>query len=76
LTLTFVEQYQKLKQDYNAVLDDMKIKHRASLRKQQIVHAQVIERKNETVKKMCRDMEDTREMLWKYSTKWMSPSGL
>ena len=59
-----VEQYQKLKRDYNAVLDDIKIKHRSSLRKQQILHAQVIERKNETVKKMLQDMEDTREMLW------------
>jgi len=47
-----VEQYQKLKRDYNAVLDDIKIKHHTSLRKQQILHTQVIERKNETVKKM------------------------
>ena len=62
--LAAVEQYQKLKRDYNAVLDDIKIKHRSSFCKQQILHAQVIERKNETVKKMLRDMEDTREMLW------------
>ena len=62
--LAAVEQYQKLKRDYNAVLDDIKINHRSSFRKQQILHAQVIERKNETVKKMLRDMEDTREMLW------------
>jgi hypothetical protein len=62
--LAAVEQYQKLKRDYNAVLDDIKIKHRSSFRKQQILHAQVIEQKNETVKKMLRDMEDTHEMLW------------
>ena len=58
------EKYQKLKRDHNAVLDDIKIKHRSSFRKQQILHAQLIERKNETVKKMLQDVEDTREMLW------------
>jgi len=62
--LAAVEQYQKLKRDYNAVLGDIKIKHRSSFRKQQILHAQVIEQKNKTVKKMLRDMEDTHEMLW------------
>jgi hypothetical protein len=58
------EQVQNLKRYYNSVLDDIKTKHRASLRKQQILHAQVIERKNETVKNMWSDVEGTREMLW------------
>ena len=35
--LAAVEQYQKLKHDYNAVLNDIKIKHRSSLRKKQIL---------------------------------------
>ena len=67
--LAAVEQYQKLKRDYNAVLDDIKIKHCSRLRKQQILHAQVIKRKNETVKNMLQDMEG------KHSTKLMSPRG-
>ena len=58
------EQYQNLKRSYSSVLDDIKIKHRSSLRKEQSLHAQHIERKNEIVKKMWRDMEATREMLW------------
>ena len=58
------ERYKNLKQDYNAVLSDIKIKHRSSVRKQQILHAQLIKRKNEIVKKMWRDVEDTCEMLW------------
>ena len=58
------EQVQNLKRYYNSVLDDIKIKHSVSLSKQQILHAQVIERKNETVKKMLSDVEGMREMLW------------
>ncbi len=57
------ERYKNIKQDYNAVLRDIKIKHRSSVRKQQILHTQLIERKNEIVKKMWQDVEDTREML-------------
>jgi hypothetical protein len=58
------KQYQNLKQDYNACLDDIKIKHRSSLWKQQILHAQVINRKNEIMKKMWKEVEGTWEMLW------------
>jgi methyl-accepting chemotaxis protein len=58
------EQYQNLKRTYSTVLDDIKIKHRSILRKEQRLHAQLMERKNEIVKKMWRDVEDTREMLW------------
>jgi hypothetical protein len=58
------EQYQNLKQDYNACLDDIKIKHHSRLWKQQILHAQVIDRKYEIVKKMWKNVERTREMLW------------
>jgi hypothetical protein len=58
------KQYQNLKRDYNACLDDIKIKHHSRLRKQQILHAQVIDQKNEIVKKMWKDVEGTQEMLW------------
>jgi hypothetical protein len=58
------EEMQNLKQYYNAVLDDIKIKHHTSLCKQQILHRQITERKNKRLKKMWRDMEGTREMLW------------
>ncbi len=58
------EQVQNLKRYYNSVLDDIKIKHSVSLSKQQILHAQVIERKNETVKKMLSNVEGMQEMLW------------
>ena len=58
------DQLQNLTRYYNYVLDDIKIKHRMNLCKQQILHAQVIERKNETVKKMWSNVEGTREMLW------------
>ena len=46
------ERYQTLKRDYDSVLDSIGIKHRASLRKIQIVHAQQIQKKNEMVKQM------------------------
>ena len=58
------EKYHKLKHDYNAVLDDIKVKHCTSLRKQKILHAKIVDRKNEIVKEMWRDVEGTREMLW------------
>jgi hypothetical protein len=58
------KRYKNLKQDHNAVLSDIKIKHCSSVRKQQILHVQLIKRKNEIVKKMWRDVEDTHEMLW------------
>ena len=58
------EKYHKLKSDYNAVLDDIKVKHRTSLHKQQILHAKIVDRKNEIVKEMWRDVEGTCEMLW------------
>ncbi len=59
-----VEQFHNLKHGYNAVLDDIKIKHRSSLQKHQMLHAQHIDRENAIAKKMLRDVEDTREMLW------------
>jgi hypothetical protein len=37
--------YQSLKHVFNAILDASKIKHRASLRKQQVLHAQHIQKK-------------------------------
>jgi hypothetical protein len=58
------ERYQNLKQDYNAVLSDITVKHCSTVHKQQILHVQLIERKNEIVKKMWQDVEDTHEMLW------------
>ncbi len=57
------ERYQTLKRDYDSVLDSIGIKHCASLRKIQIVHAQQIQKKNEMVKRMWNDAEGTREML-------------
>ena len=57
------ERYQNLKRDYNAVLDDIKIKHRQSLRKYQILHAQQIQKKNDMMRRMWNDAEGTREML-------------
>ncbi len=57
------ERYQTLKRDYNSDLDSIRIKHHASLRKIQIVHAQQIQKKNEMVKRMWNDAEGTREML-------------
>ena len=39
--------YHNLKRDYNAVLNDIKIKHRLSLWKQQMMHAQHIGRKTQ-----------------------------
>jgi hypothetical protein len=56
------KQYHNLKRGYNAVLDDIKIKHRSSLRKQQMIHAQQITRKNKIVKRMWQDVEGTHEM--------------
>ena len=58
------EEVQHLKRYYNAVLDDIKIRHCTSLRKQQILHRQITERKNERLKKLWRDVEGMREMLW------------
>ena len=55
--------YQSLKRAYNVILDASKIKHRASLRKQQVLHAQHIQKKNKMLKKMWVDVEGTREML-------------
>jgi methyl-accepting chemotaxis protein len=57
------ERYQTLKRNYDSVLDSIRIKHRASLRKIQIVHAQQIQKKNEMVKRMWNDAEGTHEML-------------
>ena len=58
-----------LKRDYNAVLGDIKIKHRSSLQKQHMLHAQHIDRKNTIAKKMLHDVEDTCEMLWEIFNK-------
>jgi hypothetical protein len=69
------EEVRNLKRYYNAVLDDIKIKHRTSLNKQQILHRQMItERKNERLKKMWRDVEGTREMLWETFNKMSEPN--
>ena len=57
------EQSYDLKCDCNAVLDYIKIKHCSSLRKQQMLHAQHIDRKNEIAKKVWQDVEDTCKML-------------
>jgi methyl-accepting chemotaxis protein len=59
-----VSDLHNLKRDYNAVLDDIRIKHRSSLCKQQMLHVQHIEKKNKIVKKMWQDMQSTHEMLW------------
>jgi uncharacterized protein YoxC len=55
--------YQSLKRAYNAILDASKIKQRASLRKQQVLHAQHIQKKNEMLKKMWVNVKGTCEML-------------
>ncbi len=55
--------YQSLKHAYNAILDASKIKHCASLRKQQVLHAQHIQKKNKMLKKMWVDIKGTCEML-------------
>jgi hypothetical protein len=60
--LAATEQYPYLKH-YNTCLDDIRIKHCSRLWKQQILHAQIIELKNESIKKMWKDVEATGEML-------------
>jgi hypothetical protein len=37
------ERYRKLKREYNAAINDIKIRHRSTLRQQQIHHAQIID---------------------------------
>ncbi len=59
------ERYQTLKRDYDSVLDSIRIKHPASLRKIQVVHAQQIQKKNEMVKRMWNDAEGTHEVVCK-----------
>jgi hypothetical protein len=61
-----VSDLHNLKRDYNAVLNDIRIKNHLSLRKQQMLHAQHIEKKNKIVKKMWQDMQSTHEMLWEF----------
>ncbi len=62
---TATKGYRNLKREYNAALDDIKIKHHSTLRKQQIIHVKLIELKNVIQKKMWKDVKGTHEMLSK-----------
>jgi len=57
------EQYLTLKRDYDSVLGSIRIKHRESLMKIQLMHAQHIKKNNELVKWIWNDAEGTRELL-------------
>lgn len=56
------EKIQNLKRVHNSTIDGIKIKYHAALRKQQLVHMQIVERKKEHLKKIGRDVNGTREM--------------
>ena len=57
--------YQSLKRAYNAILDASKIKHRASLRKQQVLHAQHIQKKKWNAKEdVGRRQRDLWDVVW------------
>ena len=51
------ERYLTLKRDYDSVLGSIRIKHRESLRKIQLMQAHHIKKKNELVKRMWNDAE-------------------
>jgi chromosome segregation ATPase len=56
------EKIRNLKRVHNSTIDGIKIKYHAALRKQQLVHVQIVERKKEHLKKIGRDVNGMREM--------------
>ena len=56
------EKIRNLKRVHNFTIDGIKIKYHAALRKQQLVHVQIVERKKEHLKKIGRDVNGKREM--------------
>jgi hypothetical protein len=56
------EKNRNLKRVHNSTIDGIKIKYHVALRKEQLVHVQIVERKKEHLKKIGRDVNGMREM--------------